>query len=46
MPYYCFYVEIPNMEDDSGLKTYGLYYVPAVEDKYISNMPLWGGDFN
>lgn len=46
MPYYCFYVEVPNMKDDSGLKTYGLYYVPAVEGKYISNMPLWGGDFN
>lgn len=46
MPYYCFYVEVPSMKEDSGLKTYGLYYVPAVERKYISNMPLWDGSFN
>lgn len=34
MPYYCFYVENPEMEDN-GLKTYGTFYVPAVSGKYI-----------
>lgn len=45
MPYYRFYVELPEEESD-GMKTYGAYYVPAVEEKYISNMPLWDGSFN
>ncbi len=45
MPYYCFYVELPEEEQD-GMKTYGAYYVPAVEGKYLSNMPLWDGSFN
>lgn len=46
MPYYRFYVELPDMEMENGLKTYGAYYVPAVEGKYISNMPVWDGRFN
>lgn len=46
MPYYRFYVELPDMEIKNGPKTYGAYYVPAVERKYISNMPLWDGSFN
>lgn len=45
MPYYCFYVELPEEERD-GLKTYGAYYVPAVEKEYLTNMPLWDGSFN
>lgn len=45
MPYYCFYVELPEKEEN-GLKTYGAYYVPAVRGDYISNMPTWNGDFN
>lgn len=47
MPYYRFYVEIPEegMIGD-GMKTYGAYYVPAVESTYISNMPVWDGGFN
>lgn len=45
MPYYCFYVELPEKEEN-GLKTYGAYYVPAVKGDYISNMPTWNGDFN
>ena len=28
------------------MKTYGAYYVPAVEQRYISNMPSWDGSFN
>lgn len=46
IPYYRFYIELPEAERDGGMKTYGAYYVPAVEEKYISNMPLWDGSFN
>lgn len=46
MPYYRFYVELPEAERKDGLKTYGAYYVPAVESSYISNMPTWDGSFN
>ena len=46
MPYYRFLVELPSMDRDNGLKTFGAYYVPAVESQYISNMPLWDGSFN
>ena len=46
MPYYRFYVELPEEEQENGLKTYGAYYVPAVESTYISNMPTWDGSFN
>lgn len=51
LPYYRFYVELPQEETDDtfinyGLKTYGAYYVPAVEGKYIENMPVWELRFN
>ncbi len=46
MPYYRFYVELPDIERENGLKTYGAYYVPAVKGEYISNMPVWDGTFN
>lgn len=46
MPYYRFYVELPDEEREGGLKTYGAYYVPAVESQYILDMPLWDGRFN
>lgn len=46
MPYYRFLVELPEMENENGLKTYGAYYVPAVESRYLTNMPLWDGSFN
>ncbi len=39
MPYYCFYVEMPETEGQPGEKDYGMYYVPAVEGKYIADMP-------
>lgn len=45
MPYYRFYVELPNELRDGALKNYGTYYVPAVESTYISNMPIWNGSF-
>lgn len=46
MPYYRFYVELPELKQEDGLKTYGIYYVPAVESAYISDMPVWDGNFN
>lgn len=46
MPYYRFYVELPEEKRENGLKTYGAYYVPAVEDTYISDMPTWDGSIN
>ena len=51
LPYYRFFVELPEEENSEieskhGLKSYGTYYVPAVESSYLSNMPVWDGDFN
>ena len=46
MPYYRFLVELPTMQVDNGLKTFGAYYVPAVESRYLTDMPLWDGRFN
>lgn len=46
MPYYRFYVELPELKQEDGLKTYGIYYVPAVESAYISDMPVWDGSFS
>ena len=37
VPYYVFYVELPEEYNRNGLKDYGLYYVPAVESKYIKD---------
>lgn len=46
LPYYRFYVELPEEARDNGLKTYGVYYVPAVWERYIANMPVYDGRFN
>lgn len=46
MPYYRFYVELPEESQENGLKTYGAYYVPAVSGEYIANMPVWDERFN
>lgn len=46
MPYYRFYVELPSEEVENGLKNFGMYYVPAVDQEYIKNMPVWDGSFN
>ena len=46
LPYYRFYVELPEEARDNGLKTYGVYYVPAVWERYIANMPVYDGGFN
>ena len=44
MPYYCFYVELP--DTTNGLHTYGAYYVPAVDGAYLSHMPVWDEHFD
>lgn len=46
MPYYEFLVEMPTMQEKNGLKTYGIYYVPAIKSEYISEMPVYDGSFN
>ena len=46
IPFYRFFVELPELTEDNGMKTYGAYYVPAVHESYISNMPVWDGSFN
>ena len=46
MPYYRFYVELPEAKREYGLKDYGAYYVPAVKEEFIANMPTWDGSFN
>lgn len=50
LPYYRFYVQLPDSISESatskGLKTYGAYYVPALPDEYIVNMPIYDGHFN
>ena len=46
MPYYKFYAELPQLKRENGLKTFGAYYVPAVSQEYITEMPVWDGSFN
>lgn len=49
LPYYRFLVYLPeekNVATQYGMKDYGAYYVPAVEGKYIANMPTYDGGFN
>lgn len=52
LPYYRFYVLLPEeamantSATENGLVTYGAYYVPAIADEYIANMPTNDGRFN
>ncbi len=48
MPYYKFYIELPERENwhGNGEKEYGAYYVPAVDGRYLKNMPVYDGSFN
>lgn len=50
IPYYRFFVAEESTGNESlekqGFKCYCAYYVPAVEEKYIANMPLWNGALN
>lgn len=48
VPYYLFYVELPDEYDSKeGVNCYGLYYVPAVESRYIENFSdVWNIKYN
>lgn len=54
MPYYRFYVEIPRTawsegitrNEANGLKTYGIYYIPAVEPQYITDKLVDDGGYS
>lgn len=49
LPYYCFYVELPEggfAGEELGLKTFGAYYVPAIESQYIGSAETYHGQFN
>ena len=51
LPYYRFYVELQDadgwqMTHSNSLKLYGAYYVPAIQDDYISNLSSYNGYFN
>lgn len=51
MPYYRFYVELPEeyapsvTVDGKPMKDYGAYYVPAIREEYVT-MPAYDGSFN
>lgn len=36
LPCYRFWVELTDMQPENGLKRYGAYYVPAVQQKYLN----------
>lgn len=46
MPYYRFYVRLPKEAEEDGLQTFGAYYVPAVEGRFLTNLPVWDGSFD
>ncbi|MGN1048784.1 MAG: hypothetical protein ACI4QZ_09280 [Eubacteriales bacterium] len=46
MPYYRFYVDLPDQTQENGLHCFGAYYVPAVELQYIEGLQLWDERFN
>ena len=46
MPYYKFFVEMPAMQRKNGLKTFGVFYVPAVSGEFLENMPFGNGSPN
>ena len=39
LPCYRFWVELTDMQQENGLKKYGAYYVPAVQQKYLTIAP-------
>lgn len=49
IPFYCFYVKLPldtGNFTDSRLHSYGIYYVPAIPNKYIKDLKTYEGQFN
>lgn len=47
LPYYRFDVRLPDgtISKVSGMKDYGVYYVPAVAAEYVADMPTYDGWF-
>lgn len=43
-PYYKFFIEGKNIDNKNGEKNFYVCYVPAVEGKYISNMPKYNDE--
>lgn len=39
MPYYMFLVEMPTMAQENGLKTFGIFYVPAIQGEFLEIAP-------
>lgn len=46
IPFYRFYVNLPDQKLENGLKTFGIYYVPAVESSYLKPLPKVDIQFN
>lgn len=48
LPYYKFYAEIYEQSglEDKNLKTYATYYVPAVNQAYLTGLPVYKSGFN
>lgn len=42
MPWYRFCVELPEERRADGMRTFGVYDVPAVAGEYLENVPTWG----
>jgi hypothetical protein len=49
MPYYHFFVELKlpdSFEGDAAFKLFGGYWVPAVKEECLTNLPVWNSGFN
>ncbi len=46
MPYYRMLIELPDRKQENGLKTFGVFYVPAVRSDFLEALPLWDGQIN
>ncbi|NJP40648.1 hypothetical protein HCH52_06235 [Oscillospiraceae bacterium HV4-5-C5C] len=46
LPWYVFYIDSSDQAPDLGLHSYIAYYVPAVEQQYISDQSVWQGGIN
>lgn len=44
VPYYLFYVELPEAPENKGMKNYASYYIPAVNAAFIEKAPYNGYD--
>lgn len=51
VPYYKYYVDVTEelcapITEKTGIRQYGIYYVPAVSPEYLEGKPLWDGRIN